>query len=90
MSFSTWNGDVDLTLPANTRARLRLNSGRGDIFTDFDVKLEPQAAKVSREEGQGSYRVRVEQEVIGTINGGKAEFRMKTYNGDIYVRKVGG
>jgi DUF4097 and DUF4098 domain-containing protein YvlB len=90
MSFSTWNGDVDLTVPASTGARLHLNSGRGDIFTDMDVALEPIEAKVSREEGKGSYRVRVEKEVVGTINGGGPDFRMKTFNGSIYVRKAGG
>lgn len=90
MSFSTFNGEVDLTLPANTRADLHLNSGRGDIYTDFEVALAPQQAKVSRDERGGKYRVRVEQEVVGSINGGGPEFRMKTYNGDIYVRRAGG
>lgn len=90
MSFSTFNGEVDLTLPVSTSADLHLNSGRGDIYTDFDVALAPQTTKVSREEGGGKYRVRVEQEVVGSINGGGPEFRMKTFNGDIYVRRADG
>jgi hypothetical protein len=89
MSFSTWNGDVDLTLPADARAHLLMNSGQGDIYTDFDVALSPQDVKMSREEGQRGFRVRLEKEVGGSINGGGAEFRFKTYNGDIYVRKGG-
>ena len=90
MSFSTWNGDVELTLPGGTRADLLMNSGRGDIYTDFDVALRPQEVKTSREEGQRGFRVRIEKEVVGSINGGGPEFRFKTYNGDIYVRKRGG
>ena len=87
MSFSTWNGDVDLTVPADTRARLVLNSGQGDIYTDFEVVLAPQELKTTRNEGKRGFRVRVEKEVVGSINGGDAEFRFKTYNGDIFVRK---
>ena len=90
MSFSTWNGDVDLTVPSSTQAKLHLNSGRGSIYTDLEVALEPNEAKVSREEGKGNYRVRIEKEVVGSINGGGPEFRMKTFNGDIFVRKAGG
>lgn len=89
MSFSTWNGDVDLTLPGDSRAKLRMNAGSGDIYTDFDVVLEPQDVKMSREEGESGFRVRLEKEVVGSINGGSTEFRFKTYNGDIYVRKRG-
>ena len=89
MSFSTWNGDVDLTVPSNARINLLMNSGQGDIYTDFDVALDPQEVKMSREEGSKGFRVRLEKEVAGSINGGGAEFRFKTYNGDIFVRKSG-
>ena len=40
MSFTSMNGKVDVTLPADTKARLRLKSDNGSIFSDFDVKLE--------------------------------------------------
>ncbi len=90
MSFSTFNGNVDLTLPVGTAAKLLLSSGRGDILTDFDIVLEPQEAKITRSEDERGYRVRIEKQVVGRINGGDTEFRIKTYNGDIYVRKSGG
>ena len=90
MSFSSFNGDVDLTVPADTAANLVLQSGQGDIYTDFDVVLDPQKVKMSREEGEKGFRVRLEKEVVGAINGGGADFRFKTYNGDIFVRKSGG
>jgi hypothetical protein len=44
MSFSTMNGDIDVTLPADTKARLRMRTDNGDIYTDFDVTMEPQSA----------------------------------------------
>lgn len=89
MSFSTWNGDVDVTMPGGSSAKLRMNSGQGDVYTDFEVALEPQQVQVSREEGRDGYRVRMEKEVVGRINGGDTEFRFKTYNGHIYLRSEG-
>jgi DUF4097 and DUF4098 domain-containing protein YvlB len=89
MSFSTWNGKVDLTLPSDVRAKLIMSSGNGDIYTDFEVALQPQAASMSREEGKKGFRVRLEKQVVGTINGGTAELRFKTFNGDIFLRRGG-
>jgi hypothetical protein len=54
MSFSTMNGDIDVTLPADTKARFKMKTDNGDIFTDFDVALEPQSAPTIEEQ-----RVRV-------------------------------
>jgi len=88
MSFSTFNGDVEVTLPASLRANLFMQSGQGDVYTDFDVQLQPTKPKVTRDqEGGGSYRVRMEKAVEGTIGGGGAELRFKTFNGDIVLRK---
>ena len=47
VSFSTFNGDIDLTLPADAKATLKARADNGDIFTDFDVKVEPQPAAPS-------------------------------------------
>ena len=43
MSFSTMNGDIDVTLPANTKANLMMKTNSGDIFTDFDVQINTAA-----------------------------------------------
>ena len=50
MSFSTLNGDVDVTLPADTKARFKMRTDFGDIFTDFDVKMEANAPPVVEEQ----------------------------------------
>jgi len=87
MSFSSFNGDVDVTFPAVQKAKLRMKSGQGDIFTDFDIALDTAPPKVSREESRRGYRLKLEQEVAGTIGGGGPEMSFKTYNGDIYIRR---
>jgi hypothetical protein len=89
MSFSTLNGTVDLTLPADTKANLRMRTDNGDIWSDFDVKLDgahPPQVDDQRKNG-GRYRVKMDKTIYGSINGGGPEIELRTYNGSIYLRK---
>jgi len=90
MSFSTMNGPIDVTLPADVKANLRMRSDNGDIWTDFDVKLDssthPPQVEDQRKNG-GRYRVHVDKTLYGTINGGGPEMRFTTFNGNIVIHK---
>ena len=89
LSFATLNGDVDVSLPASFHGDLRMRSDNGEIYTDFDVQLSTVPAKVEQQRNGGKYRLEVEQEVRGTIGGGGPEIQLRTFNGDIYLRKRG-
>jgi hypothetical protein len=89
LAFATLNGDVDVSLPAGFRGDLRMRSDNGEIYTDFDVQLSTSPAKVEQQRNGGKYRLEVEQEVRGTIGGGGPEIQLRTFNGDIYLRKRG-
>jgi DUF4097 and DUF4098 domain-containing protein YvlB len=89
MSFVSMNGDVDVTLPADVKAKVKMRTDNGEIYSDFDVKMEPNAKPVI-EDGRGKggrYRVQIEKGMYGTINGGGPEFEFKTFNGSIFIRK---
>ncbi|HWD98616.1 MAG TPA: hypothetical protein VG345_06255, partial [Bryobacteraceae bacterium] len=75
-------------LPTDTKARLRLKTDNGSIYTDFDVKLEPTkpAVEDSRSNG-GKYRIRMDRTLFGTINGGGPEYLFQTMNGSILIHK---
>ena len=88
MAFTSFNGTVDVTLPASAKANLRMQSDRGDIITDFDVQVRPSAAPQIRSDGRQRV-IEVNQSVFGTINGGGPEFELRTYNGDVYLRRGG-
>lgn len=90
LSFATLNGNVDVTLPPTARGALRLRSDNGEIFTDFDVQLTPRPAQVEQERVGGRYRLEMQREVTGTIGGGGPEITVRTFNGNIYLRKGGG
>ena len=90
MSFSTMNGDVDVTLPADVKARVKMKSDNGEIYSDFDIKQEPNPAnpKVSETHGKdGHFRVQFDKVTYGSINGGGPEMQFTTFNGKIYLRK---
>ena len=88
MSFTSLNGTVDVTLPSSTKANLRMRSDNGDVYSDFDVQLQPAAAVVQENRGSnGRYRIRRNRSIVGTINGGGPEFELRTFNRNVYVRK---
>ncbi|HLH29583.1 MAG TPA: DUF4097 family beta strand repeat-containing protein, partial [Terriglobia bacterium] len=74
MSFSSMNGNVDLTLPASAKANLKMRTDNGTIWSDFDIqrKANPSGGKT----------------VDGTINGGGADFDLRTHNGNIFLRRA--
>jgi DUF4097 and DUF4098 domain-containing protein YvlB len=89
MSFSSMNGDIDVTLPADVKASFKMKTERGEVYSDFDIalKVAPQKNEEdSRKEG-GKYRISFEKAIVGTINGGGPEIQFTTFNGDIYIRK---
>jgi len=91
MSFLSMNGKVDVTLPGDTKANLKLRTDNGDVYTDFDVQLKPNNVAPTIEDTRkngGRYRIQVEKSVIGAINGGGPDFELRTYNGNVYIRKT--
>jgi DUF4097 and DUF4098 domain-containing protein YvlB len=90
MSFSTMNGAIDVTLPGDVKANLKMKTDNGDIWTDFDVKLDAGRAPTvedNRKDGNGRYHVKVDKAMYGSINGGGPEMQFVTYNGSIVIHK---
>ncbi len=88
MSFSTLNGDVDVTLPSDVKASLKMKSDNGDIFTDFEVTLKPSTSAVEgKRDAKGRYKLRSDRTTYATINGGGPDFSFTTLNGNLYIRK---
>ena len=114
MSFTSFNGDVDVTLPSAVKANFKLRSDQGEVYTDFDMQILPQrttstAAQVApvppappsppsppgggpnprprAPRGGRGTRIEVDTSIYGTVNGGGPEFELRTFNGDVYLRK---
>ena len=87
MAFSTLNGNVDVTLPANAKFDVKLDSDRGQIYSDFDINAVAAKREAGKRSESGVYKVTLADAVTGQVNGGGSEIMMKNMNGNIYLRK---
>jgi len=73
----TTNGEIDVTLPSSTAADLELSSWNGEVYTNFDLQ---------RPEKNGLKSISGKK-VSSFINGGGVSIKLKSTNGNIYLRK---
>ena len=85
MAFTTLNGDIDVSFPTGLKATAKMKSERGEIFSDFDMKVRQSAPKSSRDGRE--FKIEINAWVYGDINGGGPEYTMQNMNGNIYIRQ---
>ena len=90
MSFSSMNGEIDLTFPASLKANLKIKNQNGEVFSDFDMKVAPSSPAAPEQSSEkGMHRVKIERAFYATINGGGPEIQISNFNGAILIRKAG-
>lgn len=67
---------VDVTLPANTKANINIETPYGEAYSDLDIKF-PESSGMRR----------LNSTVAGTLNGGGVELDIKASYSDAYLRK---
>jgi len=89
MSFSSLNGEIDVTLPSTVKASLQISDEQGEVYSDFDMQMEKSKPVVEESPAKkgGRYKVTLDKGMKGTINGGGQEIQFKNFNGNIYIRK---
>ncbi|MBZ5624111.1 MAG: DUF4097 domain-containing protein [Acidobacteriia bacterium] len=87
IAFSTTNGNVDVTLPADLKANLKIGAFRGEVWSDFEMKLTSGQPTTSSGGSNGRFKVDFNGTMFGTINGGGTEVSLRTVNGKIMIRK---
>lgn len=78
-SISVVNGEIDVTLPATSKANWKLRSLNGEVYTDFDMALPKDKTDLQKIAGSNT--------VEGKTNGGGVEMNIYTINSDIFIRK---
>jgi len=89
MSFSAYDGDIDITFPSSVKATVMIKVDDGEIYSDFEIDLKAttkQKVKDERKSG-GRYRISFGEYVTGSINGGGPEIQFVSYDGNVYIRK---
>jgi DUF4097 and DUF4098 domain-containing protein YvlB len=91
MSFSSLNGDIDVTFPKNLKCYVNIKNDMGDVYSDFEITYVKKPVDMFEESEpgrDGKYRVRIERTFYGEINGGGPEYSFKNFNGDIMIRRA--
>ena len=78
-SISCTNGFVDITLPADSKADMKMKSINGEIYTDMDIDMGNRKDGMHRIGGRN---------ISGTLNGGGVEISIRAINSGIYLRKA--
>jgi len=88
MSFVSMNGDVDITLPGTAKANLKMRTDNGETYSDFDIQMRPGTPPQVERNANGRTPIQTDKTLNGTINGGGPDFDLRTFNGDIFIRKA--
>ncbi|AEE51531.1 hypothetical protein [Haliscomenobacter hydrossis] len=78
--ISTINGFVDVTMPADTKAKLSMSTFHGEVYSDLDIKF-------ATNEKTDKLKAITRNISGATLNGGGVEMTIKSINGDLYLRK---
>lgn len=91
LHLTTLNGDIELSVPAGFAARAELITTHGDISSDFEIVPEANTVRMAENKpGQRTrYRVVKDRTLTGRIQGGELKTTLKTFNGDIRLKKTG-
>ena len=85
-SITSISGDIDITLPENSKGNFRLSSTSGEIYTDLDFDA------VDTNGSKGPWRGKREfwggTSASTMLNGGGVEFTVRSVSGDIFMRKA--
>jgi DUF4097 and DUF4098 domain-containing protein YvlB len=92
ISFTSMNGNIDVTLPATVKANLKMRTDKGEIYSDFDVKPRVSASasvesSVTRDGRGPRVRMELNQALEGAVNNGGTDIEMRSFNGNIFIRK---
>jgi hypothetical protein len=85
MMFTSFEGEISITLPASVKAKLKMRSEKGEILSDFDINQTGRQPVVKNIDNKQVYSL--ENWVVGTVNSGGAEYIISSYTGNIILRK---
>ena len=81
ITITSYSAEIDVAMPSNTKANLKLSSLNGDVYTDFDIKFKDE------KETRGLRYIGGGSNISGTINGGGVNIMLKALSDNIYLRK---
>lgn len=85
MMFTSLEGDISLNLPSRVNAVLKMKTGTGEIYSDFDLVPVKRQPVVKNIENTKVYSL--EDWVVDRINSGGTEYIIRSFSGNIFIKK---
>jgi hypothetical protein len=85
MMFTSLEGDISINLPEKVNAVLKMKTGTGEIYSDFDLIPLKRQPVIKNVENTKVYSL--EDWVVDKVNSGGPEYVVRSYSGNIYVKK---
>ena len=85
MMFTSLEGDISINLPAGLNAVLKMKTGSGEIYSDFDLphaKVQPDVNNTENNKVSS-----LEDWILEKINSGGPEYVIRSYSGKIFIKK---
>ena len=86
MLFTSTTGKIDLSLPPQFAADLKLKTDMGDIYSDLDLQIVKKESEPETKDDAGNFRFLHSDYTYATVNGGGPELTIKSKLGNIYLR----
>jgi hypothetical protein len=86
-TFSSVNGDLDVTMPGTLAADVRMRTRHGDLLTDFDTTPLPRGAVTTERRGARTV-YRQDGRAAVRVGSGGPELTFETLNGDVRLRRA--
>lgn len=84
-SLASVSGLVDVSLPGNAKADIKISNITGDVYNNLSLDNKSSKSKDERSEGLNEIKHSSNSEY--TLNGGGQKLLLKTISGNIYLRK---
>ena len=79
--------EIDVSLPAEYAASLKMKTDWGDIYSDLEITTQEVKPEFKKDDSGKGFKMFSDSWTYGTINGGGPELTLKTQMGSIYLRK---
>ncbi|MBN1939947.1 MAG: DUF4097 family beta strand repeat protein [Candidatus Aminicenantes bacterium] len=88
LAFTSVYGKIDVAFPSDADLTVRMKTDQGSVFSDFEIALAPRKSLEEPAGKAGSRRISLEEWTSGKIGRGGNDVLLKTFEGNIYIRKV--
>jgi len=88
MMFNNTAGEIDITLPADHGATLKMKTQMGEIYSDLDIQISQDSQQGSSSQSDDGFRYVNDNWTYANLNGGGPELTLKSKVGNIYLRKM--